>query len=109
MSNQPSNNEQRPHLPTDKELQELSESMTLDISKTLHQEIQKSVSKARTEQDYEYLQQIVTEYLKCFIIIGYSLDGKAVVIGQANNPQDHNSLVEHLRQTFIRVMQKSNE
>lgn len=54
--------------------------------------------------DYKPLELMVSEYLKSFIIIGYTLTGEKVVIGHAMTQQEHDSIIEHLRHTFMNII-----
>lgn len=87
---------------------EVLKELDLKITEEIKKEIQKSRQQNKKSEDYENLQKIVTEYLKCFLIIGYDINGQQILIGHANNPQEYNSLVEHLRQTFIRTMNSNS-
>lgn len=59
-------------------------------------------------KDLQHLDNIVQEYLKAFVILGYDLNGEKVHIFHANNPHDKDALVEHLRTTLISVINGDN-
>jgi hypothetical protein len=66
-------------------------------------------SKLYKLQDLEHLDNIATEYLKAFIILGYDFNGEKVHIFHANNPHDRDALVEHLRTTLINIVSNNND
>ena len=57
-----------------------------------------------TPEDLKHLETHVSEYLKTFAILGYNLKGEKIVLVHAPTVQDHDALIEHLRQTFMRVI-----
>ena len=50
------------------------------------------------------LSLIAEEYLSCFSIIGYSLQGERVCIFNAVTPKDEAALVDLLRSTFLDII-----
>lgn len=60
--------------------------------------------KRQSIDDYKPLEAMVSEYLKSFLLIGYGINGEKIFIGHAKTAEEHDSLVEHLRQTFINVI-----
>ncbi len=54
-------------------------------------------------KELNHLSSIVEEYLSCFALIGFSLEGDKVCIFNANNARDEGALVDHLRSTFIEI------
>jgi hypothetical protein len=54
-------------------------------------------------KDLGQLNSIVEEYLSCFAIVGFSLQGDKVCIFNANTAKDEGALVDHLRSTFIDI------
>jgi len=73
------------------------------LSDNIKKEIENK--KHQTITDYKPLENMVSEYLKSFLIIGYGLNGEKIFIGHANTAEQHDSLVEHLRQSFINVIE----
>ncbi len=57
--------------------------------------------------DYGNLIAAVSEWLDCFIIIGYDLKGDGVVLGNPKSIKDQNSLNELLKNVFIDIMSKN--
>jgi hypothetical protein len=55
-------------------------------------------------KDLESLDVIAAEFLKTFIILGYDFNGEKIHIMHANTPQDKDALIEHLRTTFIGII-----
>jgi|688.fasta_scaffold1735715_2 hypothetical protein len=60
--------------------------------------------KQQKVKDLENLDVIVSEFLKSFIILGYDFNGEKVHIMHAGNPLDRDALIEHLRTTFIGII-----
>ena len=65
--------------------------------------------KASTHADVQHLSIIAEEYLKTFMILGYDLNGEKVIIMNAKTLHDHDALVEHLRSTFISVVNSTGD
>jgi hypothetical protein len=57
-------------------------------------------------RDLEHLDNVVEEFLKTFIILGYDFNGEKVQIMHASNPLDKDALVEHLRTTLLGILNK---
>lgn len=55
-------------------------------------------------KDLYHLDTIVEEYLQAFMIIGYDINGEKVCITHARTPAERDAIIEHLRTTFIGVM-----
>jgi hypothetical protein len=55
-------------------------------------------------KDLEHLDNIVGEFLKAFMILGYDLNGEKVCIMHAVNPHDRDALIEHLRTTLLGII-----
>jgi len=55
-------------------------------------------------KDLETLDTISAEFLKTFIILGYDFNGEKVHIMHAQSPQDKDALIEHLRTTFLAII-----
>jgi hypothetical protein len=77
-------------------------------------EQQKALEKVFVEQkkkeyhrDMNILDSLVAEYLKSYIILGYDLNGNKVGIQHAKSSQESDALVEHLRTTFLNIIQNN--
>jgi len=57
----------------------------------------------RHNKDLSHLSRIVEEYLSCFALVGFSMEGDKVCIFNAQNAKDEGALVDHLRSTFIDI------
>lgn len=55
-------------------------------------------------KDLEHLDNIVGEFLKAFMILGYDLNGEKICIMHAGNPHDKDALIEHLRTTLLGII-----
>ena len=60
-------------------------------------------------RDLQHLDVIVAEYLQSFMILGYDINGEKVCITHASTPAARDSLIEHLRSTFVGIMNNGNE
>lgn len=86
---------------------EILQELNTRISEAIKSEINnKQKENSKSEEDYFKLQKIVTEYLKTFIIIGYTFEGKQVTISCMKNQEEINAMFEHLRQSFIKFMNR---
>jgi hypothetical protein len=81
---------------------EIIKALDNKLSETIKNEIEHR--KAKNVSDYKILESIASEYLKSFLILGFGMKGEKIFIGHATTSEQHDSLVEHLRQTFINVM-----
>jgi len=80
--------------------------MMADLVKELNKKINTVLTddkntKFKKNVDIEQLQNILKEYMNTYLVLGYTLEGQPFIISYAKTPQDHNSLVEHLRLTFL--------
>lgn len=57
--------------------------------------------------DYNALVSYASEWLDCFMIIGYDLNGDGVAITKANSIKDQNSLSELIKKIFVNIMTKN--
>lgn len=55
-------------------------------------------------KDLEHLDNVASEFLKAFMILGYDLNGEKTFIMHASNPHDRDALVEHLRTTLLGII-----
>jgi hypothetical protein len=56
------------------------------------------------EKDLEHLNLIMEEYLNCYMVLGYDLNGEKVCIMNAKNATDKDALIEHLRSTLVGIL-----
>lgn len=63
-----------------------------------------SRSKQYKVHDLQHLDTIVAEYLQTFMILGYDINGEKVCISHASTPAARDSLIEHLRTTFLSII-----
>ena len=57
-----------------------------------------------SDKEFDHLNSMVEEYLSCFALVGFSLDGDKVCIFNATNAKDESALVDHLRSTFMEIV-----
>jgi hypothetical protein len=55
-------------------------------------------------KEISHLGNIVDEYLSCFTIIGYTMQGEKVCIFNAKTSKDEAALVDLLRSTFLEIV-----
>ncbi len=56
--------------------------------------------------DFAPLEAILKEWLKSFLVIGYTLEGQKFYMGSAKNQQENDALIEHMRSTFFNIINK---
>lgn len=83
---------------------EILQQLNIKVNETLkHAELLKKKNE-KSSEEFKILEGIASEYLKSFLILGYTLNDNKILIGHAPTPKDHDALVEHLRQTFMRTV-----
>jgi hypothetical protein len=92
----------------DEDLDPLSKAERINIEQVFAQALSKYKDEllSKTKQhnkDLSHLSNIVEEYLSCFALIGYSIEGDKVCVFNAHNAKDEAALVDHLRSTFIDI------
>jgi len=61
--------------------------------------------KKHSNKEFAYLSSMIEEYLSCFVLVGFSLEGNRVCIFNASNAKDEGALVDHLRSTFTDIVE----
>ena len=56
------------------------------------------------EKDLDHLTLIMEEYLGCYMVLGYDLNGEKICIMNAKNASDRDALIEHLRSTLVGIL-----
>ncbi len=87
----------------DPEMQEVMMSAIREIA------IDQNKEGAILNRDLGVLESVVSEYLKTFMVIGYTMDGSKISIFHANNPQESDSIIEHARGTLMNLLIKSQQ
>jgi hypothetical protein len=59
--------------------------------------------KKQKHKEIDHLALMTEEYLSCFALIGYTLQGEQVSIFNANNAKDEAAVVDLLRATFLEI------
>lgn len=59
--------------------------------------------KKQKYKEIDHLALITKEYLSCFSLIGYTMQGEQVCIFDANNSRDEAALVDLMRATFLEI------
>lgn len=54
-------------------------------------------------KELTHLNSVVEEYLSCFTLIGFTLQGEKVCLFNASNSKDEGALVDLLRSTFLEI------
>mgnify|MGYP001547179029 CR=1 FL=1 len=55
-------------------------------------------------KELEHLGKIVEEYLSCFTLIGFTMQGEKVCLFNASTSKDEGALVDLLRSTFLEII-----
>ncbi len=55
-------------------------------------------------KDLDHLNLIMEEYLKCFMVLGYDLNGEKICIMNAHTSSEKDALIEHLRSTLVGIL-----
>jgi len=95
-------------LSTNEELLPIPKSEQINIENLFAQALQKYKeeiikAKKRGEKEFGHLNSIIEEYLSCFVLVGFTLQGEKICIFNANNQRDEGALVDHLRSTFNEI------
>ncbi len=56
-------------------------------------------------KEFQTLENKVTEFLDDFIIMGHDLNGQRIVMVHASSQLAHDALMEHIRGTFLKIIQ----
>ena len=56
------------------------------------------------EKDLDHLNLIMEEYLNCYMVLGYDLNGEKICIMTAKTATDKDALIEHLRSTLVGIL-----
>ncbi len=59
--------------------------------------------KKQKHKEIDHLTLMTEEYLSCFSIVGYTLQGEQVCVFNANTPKDEAALVDLMRATFLEI------
>ena len=73
-----------------------------NIKKEIYAQASKKLEK---EEDVEAVKTILSEYFECFMLLGYGVDGKRLVIKYAENDRDEDSIIELLRFALMKILQ----
>jgi len=60
--------------------------------------------KKQKYKELDHLALITKEYLSCFSLIGYTMQGEQVCVFNANNSKDEAALVDLMRATFMEIV-----
>lgn len=88
----------------------LSAPEQLNVNKLVSQALTryKNDSLIQDKQDklheLEHLGRIVEEYLSCFTLIGFTMQGEKVCLFNATTSKDEGALVDLLRSTFLEII-----
>ena len=61
--------------------------------------------KKQKYKEIDHIALMTEEYLSCFSLIGYTLQGEQVCVFNANTAKDEAALVDLLRATFLEIVQ----
>lgn len=75
------------------------------VKKALKEQIsQTTIARKQVHGDLKVLDAVIAEYLKCFIVLGYDLEGHKLVISHATNQIEKDALTEHLKGLMMRMV-----
>jgi len=55
-------------------------------------------------KDLDHLNLIMEEYLKCYMVLGYDLNGEKICVMNAHSSSEKDALIEHLRSTLVGIL-----
>ena len=91
----------------------LDEETTAAIRHALQHYLPIAEEKFKTRQmikrDLDLLESVISEYLKTFVVLGYDLSGEKIQIMHANNPQEFDSMLEHVRGSLLTILIKAQQ
>ena len=56
------------------------------------------------EKDLDHLNNMMEEFLECYMVLGYDLNGEKICIMNAHNSSEKDALIEHLRSTLVGIL-----
>lgn len=71
------------------------------------EEQQKQSHTDQKRKDADHLVSIISEYLGPFALMGFDLEGDKITIINSKSPMERDSIIEHMRKTFIRIMMEN--
>lgn len=89
-------------VPEPKEITELNEFLQ-DLYKSLNPETVNRVTKKQNDIDPMMIKNILSEYMSCFAVLGYDINGNRIIIKWSPNDQAEDSLVELVRLIFVNI------
>lgn len=93
------NKEVKPKKVVKKSIEYQTEDLVRDA---LRKFISEKVENRKTDDDIEAMVATCSEFLKCFVILGYDFEGKSIApIFYAKNQLDADALGQHLQKFFL--------
>jgi hypothetical protein len=92
----------------EKQIEELQKKVFSAINNL---ELQKSLDKwlrenegnnAVSKRDFSLLKNIISEYMDCYLLFGYNINGDRVIIQKFNKPRDRDAIMEFLKTIFLK-------
>jgi len=78
-------------------------------SESVQEELLKTATKRlQTKDEVDMIKAILSEYLDAYMILGYGVDGKRVIVKSTKTNQDEDSIIEMLRFVFMRMVQSGD-
>ncbi|MEY5134393.1 MAG: hypothetical protein RL709_82 [Pseudomonadota bacterium] len=99
----------KPKIKTQKNFSEPSKAEQARVTNIVKQAVDRHKAEMLADRKAQFkeigqLSSIAEEYLSCFSIIGYSLQGERVCIFNATTAKDEAALVDLLRSTFLDIV-----
>ena len=116
------NSTSNPSLSSQKMVKEEKNSLTMDkkqiedLQKKVFDainniELQKSLDKwlkenenntAVSKRDFNLLKNSISEYMDCYLLFGYNINGDRVILQKFNKPRDRDAIMEFLKTIFLK-------
>ena len=93
----------------DNQLSPLNKIETADIEKVIAQALVRHAAEEFKDskdklKEVGHISAMIEEYLSCFLLVGFSLQDEKVCVFNAKNSKDEAALVDHMRATFIEII-----
>jgi hypothetical protein len=54
------------------------------------------------KRDFDLLKNSISEYMDCYLLFGYNINGERVIIQNFNKPRDRDAIMEFLKTIFLK-------
>jgi hypothetical protein len=75
----------------------------LELQKSLDRWLKENESNtAVSRRDFNLLKNSISEYMDCYLLFGYNINGDRVIIQKFNKPRDRDAIMEFLKTIFLK-------